>query len=101
MSGSTRVEEARWRAGPANELVWSELGTDYVAYHRPSGRTHFFNAATAVLLEHVLAVPRTAAAAADELAAREHAAIDADFVAAVADSLAHLASLGLIEPCGS
>ena len=99
MNESTSAEETRWRAGPAHDLVWSELGDTYVVYHRPSGRTHFFNAATADLLEHVLSVPRTARAAANELAAREDAAADPQFNALVADSLEHLAHLGLIERC--
>jgi PqqD family protein of HPr-rel-A system len=99
MNESTKGAEARWRAGPAQELVWSNLGDMCVAYHRPSGRTHFFNEATADLLEHVLAAPRTALAAAEALAAREEAVPDAAFVAAVADSLAHLAHLGLIKRC--
>ena len=99
MNDATTAEETRWRARPGHDLVWSQLGDTYVAYHRPSGRTHFFNAATADLIEHVLGVPRTVRAAADELAAREEAAADAAFVAAVADTLARLAHLGLIERC--
>jgi PqqD family protein of HPr-rel-A system len=101
MSESTEAEETRWRSRPADELAWSELGDAYVVYHRPSGRTHFFNTATADLLGHVLAVPRTARSAADELATREGAAADAAFVAVIMDSLAHLAHLGLIERCES
>ena len=91
--------KTHWRAGPADDLVWSELGDDYVVYHRPSGRTHFLNSATADLLGHVLAEPRTAAAAADELAAREGAPGSSAFVAAVAESLSRLEHLGLIERC--
>lgn len=99
MDESTAADETRWHSGPAEDLVWSEFGDTYVAYHRPSSRTHFFNTATADLLAHVLAVPRTARAAAEELAAREQAPADEGFVATVAESLAHLVHLGLIERC--
>jgi PqqD family protein of HPr-rel-A system len=94
---SDDIEPPRWRGGRADELVWAELGDDFVVYHRPSGRTHFFNAATATLLKHVLVEPRSAVAAADELAAREEAVGDAGFFAAVEASLAHLEHLGLVE----
>jgi PqqD family protein of HPr-rel-A system len=99
MGNTTAGAEARWRAGPAEGLVWADLGSAYVVYHRPSGRTHFLNSATADLLQHVLVEPRSARAAAEELAAREGADGDAAFFAAVADSLLHLEHLGLVERC--
>jgi len=89
--------ETEWRAGPPQDLVWAELGDDYVVYHRPSGRTHFLNSATVALLREVLVGPRNARAAAEELAAREAAAVDAEFFAAVAVSLQHLEHLGLVD----
>jgi PqqD family protein of HPr-rel-A system len=95
----TTAEEARWRAGQPDSLVWAELGDSFVVYHRPSGRTHFLNAATADLLQHVLIEPRTAHNAAEELAAREGSVGDAAFHSAVAASLHHLERLGLIEHC--
>jgi PqqD family protein of HPr-rel-A system len=99
MNDTQASEKNRWRAGPSDNLVWSEFEDAYVVYHRPSGRTHFLNAATADLLDHVLTAPRTARAAAEELAAREGAVGDSAFFAAVAESLSHLEHLGLIERC--
>ena len=99
MGNTTAGAQARWRAGPAESLVWAEVGATYVVYHRPSGRTHFLNSATADLLGHVLIEPRSARAAAEELAAREGAVGDAAFFAAVAESLSHLEHLGLVERC--
>lgn len=97
----TAPGETGWRARSASELVWSQFGEVYVVYHRPSGRTHFLNFATADLLAHVLAKPRSAQHAADELAARQGATGGPDFCAAVAASLRHLEHLGLIERCES
>ena len=99
MSNTTTGGGICWRAGPARELAWSALGDAYVVYHRPSGRTHFLNAATADLLEHVLAEPRTAEDAAEALATREGAPGSSEFFAAVAQSLALLEHLGLVERC--
>ena len=100
MNDTTAAEDTRWRAGLAQELIWSQLGDTYVAYHRPSGATHFLNAATANLLSHVLVDPCTAHAAAEALAAREGAATDSAFFGAVAESLSYLERLGLVERCG-
>jgi PqqD family protein of HPr-rel-A system len=97
----TTAGETRWRTGPSHDLAWAELGDAYVVYHRPSGRTHFLNSATADLLQHVLAEPRTARTAAEELAARENSVGDAAFFSAVAESLTHLEHLGLIQRCES
>ncbi len=99
MPDETSRPPPAWRAGSPQDLVWTEFGDDCVVYHRPSGKTHFLNAATAVLLEEILTVPRDAHAAAEALAAREEAEGDAAFFAAVADSLLHLEYLGLVERC--
>src|SRR5687768_489363 len=96
MSETTAEPAARWRAGQPDDLVWSRMDDAFIVYHRPSGKTHFLNAATADLLAQVLATPRTARSAADELAAREDAAVDSDFIRAVAESLVQLEHLGLI-----
>ena len=99
MSDTTADSSTCWCAGPARELVWSQFDDVYIAYHRPSGKTHFLNTATADLLGHVLVAPRTARSAGEELAAREGAAAAPDFLSAVAESLLHLEHLGLIERC--
>jgi len=99
MTDTAAATEYRWRVGRSEELAWSDLGDAYAVYHRPSGMTHFLNIATADLLKHVLVEPRSARAAAEELAAREGAMGDSAFFAAVAENLARLEHLGLIERC--
>jgi PqqD family protein of HPr-rel-A system len=99
MSETTAERAALWRAGDADDLVWTRMDDAFIVYHRPSGKTHFLNAATADLLAHVLTTPRTARSAADELAAREDAAVDSNFISVVAESLFHLEHLGLIGRC--
>jgi PqqD family protein of HPr-rel-A system len=97
MTDADAGRERLWRAGRADDLVWAEFGDDYVVYHRPSGKTHFFNTATATLIRVVLTEPKNATAAAEALAEHEEAAGDEAFFAAVAESLAHLEHLGLVE----
>jgi PqqD family protein of HPr-rel-A system len=93
--------EPEWRAGPAQDLIWVDFGDDCIVYHRPSGKTHFLNGASALLLKTVLLEPKTARVAAEELAACEQAVGDAEFFATVAESLEQLAHLGLVERSGA
>jgi len=86
-----------WRAGRADELVWAEFGADVAVYHRPSGKTHFLNAVTALLLKDVLVQPKNSFEAAAELADRQAAVAGSDFLAAVSASLEHLEHLGLVD----
>lgn len=86
-----------WRAVPGDRIRWAELEGDYVAYHRPSGKTHLLNAASAALLREILVSPRNADAAAEALAARESSSSDAAFAAHVAGLIERLEELGLVE----
>jgi PqqD family protein of HPr-rel-A system len=77
--------------------VWAEFGVDVVVYHRPSGKTHFLNAATALLLKDVLVQPKSSLEAAEELADLQASAADSNFLVAVRASLEHLEHLGLAD----
>ena len=94
----------RWRSRPDDELAWLQLEDDFVAFHRPSGKTHFLNAASHELIRDVLAAPRSI----EEIAAailKGEEALDVDegtgeFVARLEDLVFRLEQLGLIERCG-
>jgi PqqD family protein of HPr-rel-A system len=102
MSDSEADLHIRWQSGPAEQFAWSKLDDDaYAVYHRPSGKTHVMNAASVDLLTHVLTLPRSARAAAEELAAREGSVAEPEFFATIAESLRYLEHLGLIERCAS
>jgi PqqD family protein of HPr-rel-A system len=88
---------ARWRAGPSGDLAWAELDGDFVVYHRPSGKTHFLNPATASLLQDVLTQWCSAPEAAAALADRQGAAVDDVFSKGVAEALLRLEYAGLVE----
>jgi len=49
----------RWQAADSRAIAWLDYGDDFVAYHRPSGKTHFLNAAGYLLLADVLRHPRS------------------------------------------
>jgi PqqD family protein of HPr-rel-A system len=88
-----------WQSRDPENVLWAHWDDDYVLYHRPSGKTHFVNAATAQLLTSVLREPKSASAAADELAAAQEAAGDAEFFSEVARLLERLEHVGLVERC--
>jgi PqqD family protein of HPr-rel-A system len=86
-----------WRSLEPGNVLWAEWDGEYVLYHRPSGKTHFVNAATVQLLKTVLLEPKSARAAALELAAGEAADADDEFCAEVAALLERLEHVGLVE----
>ena len=61
-----------WYVPFPDELMWASWGGDaYVAYHRPSGKTHFLNAASYVLLSELLREPLDVDAVARQMALPE------------------------------
>ena len=54
---SDQISDASvWRSSAA-DCVWAIYGDDYVVFHRPSGKTHFLNAAGHRLLTEILDRP--------------------------------------------
>lgn len=66
----------RWCAAGQDDFVWAPFEPDPVLYHRPSGQTHFLNAAGALLLQRILREPKDIETATRELLAAEPSQID-------------------------
>ncbi|GMU68273.1 MAG: hypothetical protein AMXMBFR37_06060 [Steroidobacteraceae bacterium] len=77
--------------------MWADWDDLAVLYHRPSGKTHFINASTAFLLEHLVDTPVGIEAATQALAAAQGAVADEALREEVAATLLRLEELGLIE----
>lgn len=77
--------------------LWADWDDLAVLFHRPSGKTHFVNAATAFLLEQFSDAPLTVEAAARALADAQGRGVDDELGASVADTVQRLLELGLIE----
>jgi PqqD family protein of HPr-rel-A system len=54
-----------WRAAPPEDLVWNTWDDEFVVFHRPSGRTHFLNAASAEIITRHLSRPASTVDIAD------------------------------------
>lgn len=91
----------RWQAAPAGHYTWADYDGDFVLFHRPSGQTHFVNAATVILLSEVLREARDLEEAAGDLAAAQQAGVGPDFAPRVLGLLLRLEELGLVERIAS
>jgi PqqD family protein of HPr-rel-A system len=47
----------KWGVISPDDIIWTGTGDDWIAYHRPSGKTHFLNAASRLLITDLLAEP--------------------------------------------
>jgi PqqD family protein of HPr-rel-A system len=94
---SHRADQRNWRVHDPQDIVWSAWDSDFVAFHRPSGRTHLLNAASKALLSRILAQPMTVDEVARQLVGDQDVEIDADFLAEVQSLLHRLEELGLVS----
>jgi len=85
-----------WCVPGTNDILWAEWDGDFIAFHRPSGKTHLLNAASQALLSRILVAPKTTHDILRELASGDSGAHEASLVAAIDDLLARLEELGLI-----
>lgn len=97
LSTKTDSRLIKWRSRPRNEIAWAKFDDDFVAYHRPSGKTHFLNAASYNLLNEILIEPRSLSAIL-EMFATEETDENADaYLEQMTEMLTHIEALGLIE----
>lgn len=84
----------RWIAADPSDLLWVRFADGGAAlYHRPSGRTHFLNPTSVVLIERL----NEKAATAEELAAGLAGQGDVRFAADVASVIDRFEQVGLVR----
>ena len=86
-----------WRSGPPEDIVWARFGEDFIAFHRPSGKTHFLNAATHVLISEILIETQDLDSIVGEFIAAEYDIDQTEFVDQMKSMLDHLENLGLVD----
>ena len=87
-----------WRLVPGQSLNCREWDGEVVLYNDVSGSTHLLDGAALDVLQALRAGPLDAAGLAERLG--DHIdAEDGDLSALIADMLAALARLDLVEPC--
>ncbi len=83
---------------PPETIVWTQWDDDqFIAYHRPSGITHFLNAASASLITELLNEPADAPTVARAFELANRGADRQEHLVEIVAMLEHLEHLGLIE----
>lgn len=85
-----------WRIPDTDDILWAHWGDEFIAFHRPSGKTHLLNAASEALLTRILVEMKTTADVVRELTAGEDGEPEDGLVVEIEALLIHLDELGLI-----
>ena len=87
----------KWKSHSPDDILWAHFDEDYIAFQRSSGKTHFLNVASYVLLEEILSEPCDLGTVADEFMAEGQEASRAQYLGQMKEMLCHLESLGLVH----
>jgi hypothetical protein len=87
----------KWRSRAPAEVIWFDVPPDFIAFHRPSGKTHFLNAASKVLLTELLTLPSDFGEILEVFPSDEDGNEAHRHDIGMRNLLAHLEALGLIE----
>nr|PZN76254.1 MAG: hypothetical protein DIU56_14660 [Pseudomonadota bacterium] len=93
----SETETPRWIAADGADLRWSAWNGNYVLYHRPSGKTHFLNDSSWILLNEVLREPRSLTEIAASLAGMRGVPPEDELRSYVAELMMRLEEIGLVE----
>jgi len=96
-TAETNADTRRWRSIREDDLLWNDWDGEFVVYHRPSGRTHFVNSASADILRNLLSEPALAAEVAAAYPAVAESSHPDAHVAEITALLERFEHLGLIE----
>jgi len=87
----------KWRSRSSSQIVWAIFDQDYVAFHRPSGKTHFLNEASYLLISEILAEPQSLDTIVREFVSGEDEANPAPYASQMRAMLDHLEDFGLVD----
>lgn len=87
----------KWRSRRSDQIAWAIFAQDYIAFHRPSGKTHFLNEASYLLICEVLAEPRSLDTIIREFVSVEDEANPVPLASQMRAMLDHLEDFGLVE----
>ena len=89
--------QPKWGVISPEDIVWAGNGDDWIAYHRPSGKTHFLNAASRSLITDLLAEPASLPEVLEAFGIPADTDESASEVAGMRSLLDRLVNTGLIE----
>ena len=101
MSGELTTQQTLpppvWCCQSPEDIAWAAFADEFVAYHRPSGKTHFLNESSRQLICEILSERRTLAEVVDAFDAISGVVERDDYTEQMKATLDHFENLGLIE----
>lgn len=85
-----------WKVTDARSLLWEQWDNEYAVFHAPSGKTHFLNASSALILHFLSRQASDVRRVAAEIGVRTEAPVDDSLVQQVQHALLHFEQLGLV-----
>jgi PqqD family protein of HPr-rel-A system len=89
--------DERWVAADPDDLTWVHWPDGAAVFHRPSGKTHFLNPASVLLLDQLARRSLTSREAGLWLAQHQRAQADAGYLVQVQSILFRFGQLGLAK----
>ena len=86
-----------WCCQSPDDIAWAAFDDDYVAYHRPSGKTHFLNESSKRLICEILNERRTLAEVVEAFDALSDVDERNQYNRQMKATLDHFENLGLID----
>ena len=86
----------KWHSRSPEDFLWANFDEDYIAFQRSSGKTHFLNAASYVLLNEILTEPCDLDSIANEFMVDGQEANRLEYLGRMREMLDHLETLGLV-----
>ena len=87
---------SKWSSRSPDDIIWAHFDEDYIAFQRSSGKTHFLNVASYVLLNELLTEPCDLETIADEFVVDGQDVNQVEYLGQMREMLVHLETLGLV-----
>ncbi len=86
----------KWKVTDARSLLWERWNNEYAVFHTPSGKTHFLNVSSALILQFLSRAESDVRRVADEIGLRTGTPVDDAFIRQIRQALLHFEQLGLV-----
>ena len=86
----------KWKVTDARSLLWERWDNEYAVFHAPSGKTHFLNLSSALILQFLARAESDVRRVADEIGRHSGTPVDDALIQEVRQALLHFERLGLV-----
>ena len=86
----------KWKVTDARSLLWEQWDNEYAVFHAPSGKTHFLNVSSALILQFLSRESSDVGRVAAEIEVRTGSPVDDSLMQQVQQALLRFEQLGLV-----